>query len=283
MIILSVTTDKIQAVLNAAKTTNDMQVMVSYRETTTTTYTPGRQVSVTNGTSAVDILGSPAASTFRTVDFISVYNADTTIKTLTIRFNHAGGDTILWIGTLAAGERVEYTDKGGWNSYTVNGLFKISQVTGTLSPVSTTFNIVVLGSDVINNNATLNTLADVTGLAFNVTAGKTYYFEVFIDYTSAATATGSRWTITGPAATRLSYTSEYSLTTTTKTLNNLVAYQLPAASNATSAATTGNCAIIWGHVTPGGNGAIQVQFASEVASSAITAKAGSILRWIEVL
>ena len=282
MIILSATTDKLQAILTAAKTANDMQCLVSYRDITTDTYLPGRSVSTTNGVTAVDILASPAASTQRVVDFISIYNADTATKKLTISFIHAGGAAIIWAGTLATGERLEYTDKNGWSVYTINGSVKISQVTGTVSPVSTAINVVVLASDVINNNAILNTLANVTGLAFNVTANKTYWFEIIVNYTAQATSTGSRWSIATPLVTGLDYTSEWTLTTTTKTINNLGAPNLPAASNATSLAS-GNVATLWGFITPSENGAVQVVFASEIANSAITAKAGSILRWMEVL
>lgn len=283
MIILSATTDKLQAVLTAAKTANDMQCLVSFRDITTETYLPGRAVSDTNGTTAVDILAAPASLTQRAVDYVSVYNNDTATKTLTVSFVHVGGAIVLWSGTLATKERLEYTDKNGWSVYTINGSVKISQATGSVSPVSTAINVVVLASDVINNNATLNTLADVTGLAFNITADKTYWFEFIIDYTAAATTTGSRWTINGPGFTRLAYTSEYSLTTTTKTMNNLVAYNLPAASNGTSGVTTGNIATMWGFINASEDGTVTARFASEIANSAITAKAGSILRWMEVL
>ncbi len=58
--------------------------------------------------------------------------------------------------------------------------------------------------------------------------------------------------------------------------DGLTAYGLPAASNLTSAVNTaGNMAIIEGVITPTANGNVQLRFASEVASSAITAKAGS--------
>jgi hypothetical protein len=283
MIILSATTDSLQAVLTTARTTNDMQCLVSYRDITTETYLPGRSVATTNGTTAVSIVPAPASSTQRAVDFISIHNADTVVKTISISFVHSGGSITLWRGVLNPGERLEYTDKNGWAAYTVNGSVKTSQTAGTVNPVSTAINVVVLASDVINNNVTANSIASVTGLSFNVTAGRTYWFEFIIDYTSAATTTGSRWSISGPGITRLAYTSEYSLTATTKTLNNLNAYDLPAASNATSAATVGNIATIWGMITPSENGTVIARFASEITNSAITAKAGSILRWMEVL
>jgi hypothetical protein len=142
---------------------------------------------------------------------------------------------------------------------------------------------VVLAADVTNNNASANTIASVTGLSFPVEAGSTYAFRFVIDYTAAATTTGSRWSITGPTATRLSYRSSYSLTTTSETVNSgLTSYDLPAASNATSAATGGNIAVVEGFVTPSAAGTLIARFASEVSASAIVAKAGSYVQWRKV-
>ena len=139
-------------------------------------------------------------------------------------------------------------------------------------------NIVTLGADVVNNNATANTIANVTGLSFPVTAGQTYRFKALINYTSDAITTGSRWSINGPATTTLSYTSRYTSGATTETTNFASAYNIPAASNAGSL-TTGNVARIKGVITPSANGTVTVRFASGVSGSAITAKAGSTLMW----
>lgn len=153
----------------------------------------------------------------------------------------------------------------------------------TGQPASLTVNLVVLSGDVVNNNATANTIADVTGLSFAVTAGSTYWFEFIIPYTSAATTTGSRWAINGPAApTLLAYRSEYTLTATSITNNSATAYDIPAAASASSL-TSGNIATIWGLIKPSSNGTVIARFASEVSGSAITAKAGATLRWIQVL
>lgn len=140
---------------------------------------------------------------------------------------------------------------------------------------------VTLSADRTNNNAVLNTLQDVTGLSFAVTSGVRYWFRFWIIYTAAATTTGSRWTLNGPATTGLSYMSEYSLTTTTTTRNaQVVAYNSPAASNATSAATgPSNLAQIEGFIQPSANGTLIARFASEVANSAIVAKTGSFVEW----
>jgi hypothetical protein len=132
--------------------------------------------------------------------------------------------------------------------------------------------------DTVNNASGANTLADVTGLSFVVTAGTTYYFKAFIRYTSAATTTGSRWVLNGPALTALTYWSTYTLTATSRTYITATAWNIPAASNASSL-TAGNLAVIEGTVTPSADGTVQVRFASEISGSAITAKTGSYIEY----
>lgn len=141
---------------------------------------------------------------------------------------------------------------------------------------------ITLGADVTNNNATPNTLQDVTGLSFNVVAGKTYRFEAFITYTSAAITTGSRWVVNGPTNSFLSTQVSYVNTTAyLSSVYNASVYNVPTAATAGSLAS-GNSAVIKGLVTPTASGTIQIRFASEIASSAIIAKAGSVLRyWVE--
>jgi hypothetical protein len=137
--------------------------------------------------------------------------------------------------------------------------------------------ISILGADVSNSAA--DVLADVTGLSFPVLAGNRYWFKFSIVYDAAATTTGSRWTINGPATTSLAYRSRYALTATTETVNNVGTYNSPAASNAFSAATSGNTACIEGFVDASASGNVIARFASGVLTSAITAKAGSSVQY----
>lgn len=138
---------------------------------------------------------------------------------------------------------------------------------------------VTLAADVTNNNAVANTLQDVTGLSFNVTANQTYWFRFFIVYTSAATTTGSRWTINGPAQSFLTYRSQYTLTATSLTFNEgLSAYNNPSTSNASSL-TGSNIAIVEGTITPTVGGVVVCRFASEVAGSAIIARSKSFVEF----
>jgi len=97
----------------------------------------------------------------------------------------------------------------------------------------------------------------------------------------ASAAVGSRWVITGPAASTLAYTSDWSLTGTTRTTNELSAYSLPAAANASSASTAGNIVRINGMITPSAAGNISLSFASG-AASAVTLKAGAFGRLIRL-
>ena len=137
--------------------------------------------------------------------------------------------------------------------------------------------IVVLDADVVNST---NTVQNVTGLSFPVVAGETYRFKALVLYTSAATTTGSRWSISGPASpTRFALNSRYANTATAEIVNFVVAYDLPAGASANSSNVAGNIATLDGIIIPSANGVVTVRFASEINGSAVTAKAGSTLTW----
>lgn len=279
---LTATTDNIQVVLGGAVTTNQLQCMSSWRDIGATNI-EGRTVVSTNSTTDVNIVAAPAANTRREVEYMSIFNTDTVNATVTVKLDANGTEYILAKSVLMVGEKLEYTIGGGWKSLCALGCLKVGQSQNAGAPVVNVANTVMINGDVTNNNASANTLQDVTGLLFPVVAGQTYWFKAIIDYTAAATTTGSRWTINGPAFTRLSYMSVYSLTATTITTNNATAYQIPAASNTTSGTTTGNTAEIEGFITPSDNGNVQVQFASEISGSAIIAKAGSYVQYIRLI
>lgn len=250
---------------------------------------------VSAGTKA-PVLQSIASATTTTIVSAAGAENERNVYTLSLRNRHASlactitlqvfdGTTAFEIAklTLTAGEQASYDGLQGWTYFNAQGLPKLSQSQGSSAAAVSAINLVVLASDVVNNNATLNTMQDVTGFSFPVVAGQTCHFEFFIDYTAAATTTGSRWSISGPSVTRLAYQSSYALTSTSLTFNNLAAYDLPAASNASSAQTAGNLAWLAGLITPAVDGNVIARFASEIAGSAITAKAGSLLKWTRTL
>jgi hypothetical protein len=277
MIILTNTTDKIQVKLGSSITTNQLRCFASYRDTTTTSITPLRNVVNTNDTTAVDLVGSPAASTQRIVDYISIYNSDTETEVVTIYFNDNGTLYELFVATLTTGDKIEYQEGNGFKTISSSGAIK-TVVNQGISPISSSLSAVVLPSDVVNNNVTANTIADVTGLNFPVIAGSKYYFKFYINYSTGVTSTGSRWSISGPTFTSLCFMSEYTASSTTTTRNaNVITYDLPALSNSSSGQLNGNNAVIEGYIIPSADGVVIARFASESSNVAITAKAGSVV------
>ena len=281
MITLTATTHILE--LTTASATA-VDVFVSYADHTTAGAILGDQQTLITTATTTTILAAPAASTQRQVKLINIRNTAASSNVVTVKKDISATEYDLFSVTLGNGEQLEYLDGKGWAVYANTGALKTSLNQGSAA-INSSLTAVVLSSDVINNNATQNTIANVTGLSFPVTAGRTYSFEFIIPYTAAATTTGSRWSINGPATTFLCYASEYSLAATTTTRNaNVITYDLPAASNLTSAGTTsGNMAFIWGVITPSANGDVIARFASEVGGSAITAKAGAVVYYQELI
>jgi len=282
MLLLASTSDLLRVITSDAVTTD---VHASWVDLNGTTVTPGRTNTPISTAATTTVVGSPGASTYRTVKTLTIRNRHaTTQQTVTVVHDDGTNAMELCKWTLLAGDQLHYHEGAGFWVTNSQGQTKInSNSNGSGAAVNST-NLVVLAANVVNNNASANTIADITGLEFNVTAGEGYWFRFNIAYTSAATTTGSRWSINGPAApTLLAYRSRYSLAATTQTQNSgLAAYDLPAASNATSAATGANVAVVEGLIEPSTNGTVVGRFASEVSSSAITALKGSLLEWYRV-
>lgn len=288
MIVLNTTSEVLRVVTSAAI---DLSCHVSGMDKLAdgtgvpTTFNQNTVVSTATTTTVASAPGSGVERTVKTAGFRNKHAS--TSQAVTVQ--HYDGTTAadLISVTLPAGWHVQYDEGTGWKVMDALGRVVTNTSENGSAAAVNALNTVVLASDVTNNNASANTIADVTGLSFSVTADETYWFRAHIWYTAAAGTTGSRWSVSGPSSpTRLGYKSSYSLTTTTQTLNQgLSAYDLPAASNATSPLTTtgGNTAIVEGIITPSANGTVVIRFASEVSSSAIVAKAGSLLQWMRVL
>jgi len=114
MLVLNTENDKIQVVLGGAVTTNQLQCYASYRDRTSTTFSAGQNNLNTNDTTDVDLVGAPAASTQRLVDYLSVYNNDTAAAAVTVKLDVSGTERILWKGTVASGGLLTYTEGAGW-------------------------------------------------------------------------------------------------------------------------------------------------------------------------
>ena len=121
MLVLDTTTKKVQVALASAVAATQPDFFASWRDITTTVYTPGSNDGVTNNSTDVDVIGAPGASTQRVVDFISLFNKDTAFATPTIKLDVSGVERTLWKGRLNPGEMVTYTDGVGWTKYNALG------------------------------------------------------------------------------------------------------------------------------------------------------------------
>jgi hypothetical protein len=124
VIILDATTRSLEVVLSGAITTNQLPVVASYVDVTTTTYVPGATPTVTNSTTPVTIAAAPGASTQRQVKMITVRNADTVSATVTINYNDNATLRALAKFTLAVDDLLVYTDGEGFRVFSSAGALK---------------------------------------------------------------------------------------------------------------------------------------------------------------
>lgn len=253
---------------------------------TTLATTPGRTNTTISTATTTTVVTSPASGSIRNIKTIHIRNRHASTSN-DVTVIHTDGTTAVEIQkfVMAAGFTAMKPDGGEWCLTDVSGRELTNQSMNGNAPTVNALNTVVLATDVINNNATANTIADITGLSFSVTAGETYWFRGVIDITTAVTTTGGRISVNGPASpTRLAYSTNWPTTGNTTTPGNgFSAYDLPSSSNASCAQTTGNIALIEGFITPSASGTVTLRLASEVSSSAVTAKAGSVLQWMRVI
>lgn len=144
---------------------------------------------------------------------------------------------------------------------------------------------VYLSADVTNNNATPDTLQDVTALSFPVVANKKFAFVFYIWFTSAVGSTGSRWTINGPTLTTLSYRTTWNNSTGGASMMTVNGNAYNTASiGASSFSTVGyNFAQIDGIIECSSSASeVIARFSSEIAGSAIIAKIGSFVEYIQL-
>ena len=114
MIILK-ETDTLQIVLGAAKTSLDMDIAVSYRDVTATTFSHERMLTNSNGLTDVNILTAPAAGHAYIIDTISIFNKDTVLQNVTIKYDVSATEKIIYKGDVGVGGLLYYNnDATGW-------------------------------------------------------------------------------------------------------------------------------------------------------------------------
>jgi hypothetical protein len=137
MIILDATTRTAEVLLEAAVTTNQLPIVASYVDNTTTTYTPGSSNIATNNTTAVTAVAAPAASTQRQVKLLTISNIDTAAATVTVRYNDNSTTRTLFKATLAVGDNLVYTDGEGFRVVDSSGNTKVTTNGSVFAPTGT--------------------------------------------------------------------------------------------------------------------------------------------------
>ncbi len=285
MILLTSTTDEIRLVTTDAA---NVDVSASWRDLSSGVTSHNSDVTLITTATTTTVLAAPGASVVRCLVTMVVRNRSTLIPTRVTIVHRASGpvDAELISVLLQPGDSLIYDEHDCFRYLRgPYGTLASAHDRVWLDPTVGALFTTILPANVIRGSATANRLIDVKELQFSVREGQRYWFHYALMYTAAATTTGSRWSIYGPGSpTALRYISENSLTTTTKTTTEgHSAYDLPAASNATSAATGANIAFIEGFIdTPTCDAIVYPRFASEVANSNITLLKGSRLEWQRV-
>lgn len=109
--ILKGTTDKLQIVLND-RPTNEFEVVVAYTNITSTTIDVDRVITITDGTSVVDLIASIASGTKVRVEKINVYNPDPLTWIVTIQVYDGTNTRVVRSVDLQPGETLTYSCEG---------------------------------------------------------------------------------------------------------------------------------------------------------------------------
>ena len=266
MIVLTQITDTLQVVLGSSITTNQLSCVASWRDITSTpTYTPGRSLAATNSTTDVSLVASPAASTQRLIDYISIYNHDTENATVTVKIDDGGTEYVIAVQEIRPGQTLIYTSDSGFS------------VIGT--PVESDWTYVTLTGDELNSTVT----ATNTALTFTPDASSKYEIEGRFYLQSAATTTGVRWGLVWPSGVDQNAAMGVSPNSSTA-----AAYRFWGNTAAANVAATGVAVInegIYGGLqalmvtsaTP--SGSFTVTLASEIAASEVRIMQNSFIRY----
>lgn len=124
MIILDSTTRTLEIDLAGAVSANELPIVASYVDITSSAYTPGSSNTQTNSTTAVTAVAAPGASTQRQVKLLTISNEDTAQATVTIQYNDNSTIRTIVKITLNADDTLVYTDGEGFRVLDSSGQMK---------------------------------------------------------------------------------------------------------------------------------------------------------------
>lgn len=270
------TADKLQAVTSAAVA---VDVHASWIDNNAGTMTPGRTNTAISTATTTDIVAGPASSVYRNVKTLNIRNKDASASVdVEIVMDVNGTDCSLFKGTLRAGDTLQYVEGVGW------------YVTTTATARVRTMR---LASD---DAKTSTTAAAVSGLTIATGIG-TFMFVYTIIHQAAATTTGHKESVnhTGTVSNFVYWDEIVSATTTASdgvqdqdvilTTGGLINVNAGRAKSTAGlgawvSADTANSdmmTIMRGICVVTVDGNLELYWATEVAASASTVKAGSSL------
>lgn len=116
--------DSIDLVLGANVTTNQLHINTSYNRVSSTAITPVKNVTVTNNTTAVNIVPAPSSGNQHQLRYCNIFNADSAKATVTVRTNYNSTTRTAISTTLQVNEYLQYTHRTGWKVFDINGALK---------------------------------------------------------------------------------------------------------------------------------------------------------------
>lgn len=126
-IFLDTTTRSLQVVLGEAISSANLPWVVSYKDTSTSTFADTALASAdgaTNGTTAVTMAAAPGATTTRQIIYLSIVNADVISHTVKVIFNDNATLRNSFIATIAASDVIVYSADNGFQVFDSSGRLK---------------------------------------------------------------------------------------------------------------------------------------------------------------
>jgi hypothetical protein len=259
---LAATTDKLQLVTSAAASIDSVVNYIDASSSTGAFSGGGSQRAAITTAATTDILAAPGASTLRDMTSGTWRNKHASLSCdVTVVLDANGTDYELHKATLAPGDCLEYIENIGF--FTLKASDKLDK-------------LLVVTADVINATTAF---ADITGLTYPVTSGKTYSILAELFHANDAATTGSRFGFNGPAMTYDIYATIDTVTpsvTASAHSAGAVTAQETAITAQTTGSTSNRLAHIAGIIVPSADGTLAARCASEIAVAAgLTVRRGS--------
>lgn len=133
--ILDSTTDVLQFKLGSSITTSQLDFDVSYNTITSTSVTPAKLTGVSNNGTAVTLMSSPGVGEQKLLKGATIYNNDTTSKTVLILYYDGVTTTQVFNAVLAPSDVLKYTLEKGWEVSDSRGNKKFLSIRGVYNSI----------------------------------------------------------------------------------------------------------------------------------------------------